>query len=99
METRLFINNEFVDAKSGKKFNTVNPATEEVITEVQEAGSEDVDAAVAAAKTAFKTWKKSNACDRRDMLLKLADLVEKNQTSLQSSSHGTMVSPSTWPTV
>jgi len=81
-ETRLFINNEFVDAKSGKKFKTVNPATEEVICEVQEAGQEDVDAAVAAAKTAFKTWKKSNGCDRRNMLLKLADLVEKNREQL-----------------
>jgi aldehyde dehydrogenase (NAD+) len=81
-ETRLFINNEFVDAKSGKKFKTVNPATEEVICEVQEAGQEDVNAAVAAAKTAFKTFKKSNGCDRRDMLLKLADLVEKNRKQL-----------------
>jgi len=81
-ETRLFINNEFVDAKSGKKFKTVNPATEEVICEVHEAGKDDVDAAVAAAKTAFKTFKKSNACDRRDMLLKLADLVDKHRKQL-----------------
>jgi len=81
-ETRLFINNEFVDAKTGKTFKTVNPATEEVICEVQEAGKEDVDDAVKAAKTAFKTWKKSNGCDRRDMLLKLAGLVEKHRTQL-----------------
>jgi len=71
-----------VDAKSGKKFPTVNPATEEVICEVQEAGLEDVNAAVAAAKEAFKTFKKSNGCDRRDMLLKLADLVEKHRDQL-----------------
>jgi len=81
-ETTLFINNEFVAAKSGKKFPTVNPATEEVITEVDEAGQEDVNTAVAAAKTAFKTWRKSNGCDRRDMLLKLADLVEKHRGQL-----------------
>jgi aldehyde dehydrogenase (NAD+) len=81
-ETRVFINNEFVAAKSGKKFKTVNPATEEAICEVEEAGQADVDAAVAAAKTAFKTWKKSNGCDRRDMLLKLANLVEKNRAQL-----------------
>jgi len=78
----LFINNEFVAAKSGKTFKTVNPATEEVICEIHEAGAADVDAAVQAAKVAFKTWKKSNACDRRDMLLKLADLVEKNRKEL-----------------
>jgi aldehyde dehydrogenase (NAD+) len=81
-ETKLFINNEFVSAKSGKKFKSINPATEDVITEVEEAGQEDVNDAVAAAKAAFKTWKKSNACDRRDMLLKLADLVDKHREQL-----------------
>jgi len=80
-ETRLFINNEFVNAKSGKTFATVNPTTEEVITQVQHAGSEDVDIAVEAAAAAFKTFKKSNACDRRDMLLKLANLVEENRAA------------------
>lgn len=81
-ETRLFINNEWVNAKSGKTFPTVNPVTEEVIAEIQSAGQEDVDAAVVAASAAFKTWKKSNGCDRRDMLLRLADLVEKHRDQL-----------------
>merc|ERR1719401_2766383 len=49
---------------------------------VEEAGQEDVNAAVVAAKTAFKSWKKSNACDRRQMLLKLADLVEEHRKEL-----------------
>merc|ERR1719161_363912 len=81
-ETRLFINNEFVDAKSGKTFKSINPRTEEVIAEIQEAGQEDIDIAVAAATKAFKTWKNSNGCERRDMLLKLADLVEKHREQL-----------------
>mgnify|MGYP000364083461 CR=1 FL=1 len=46
LETRLFINNEFVNSVSGKTFNTVNPATEEVICAVQEADAADVDKAV-----------------------------------------------------
>jgi hypothetical protein len=46
IETRLFINNEFVDSLSGKKFDTVDPATEQVICSVQEAGAADVDIAV-----------------------------------------------------
>jgi len=46
LETRLFINNEFVNSESGKTFNTVNPATEEVICAVQEASAADVDKAV-----------------------------------------------------
>lgn len=81
-QTQLFINGVFVDAKKGKTFPTVNPATEEVICEVQSADAEDVDIAVEAASAAFKTFKKSNGCDRRDMLLKLADLVEKHRKQL-----------------
>jgi hypothetical protein len=45
-ETRLFINNEFVNSVSGKTFDVVNPATEEVICAVQEADAADVDKAV-----------------------------------------------------
>jgi hypothetical protein len=46
LETRLFINNEFVNSASGKTFDTVNPATEEVICSVQQALEADVDKAV-----------------------------------------------------
>lgn len=46
IEVRLFINNEFVNSVNGKTFKTINPATEEVICEVQEADSADVDKAV-----------------------------------------------------
>jgi len=46
---QLFINGDFVDAKSGQTFATINPATEEKITDVASAGPEDVDAAVKAA--------------------------------------------------
>ena len=51
---QIFINNEFQASASGKTFKTVNPATEEVITEVQEADKADVDRAVAAANQAFR---------------------------------------------
>jgi len=82
METRLFINGEFVDAKSGETFTTVNPATEEVIATVQAAGEADVNAAVEAATAAFKTWRKSAGSVRRNLLLKLADLVENHKEEL-----------------
>jgi len=82
LKTQLFINNEWVDAKSGKKFDSVNPKTEQVITSVHEAGAEDVDIAVAAAKAAFKTWKKSSGSSRRDLLLKLASLIERDRSVL-----------------
>lgn len=78
LRTQLFINNEWVDAKSGKSFETIDPRTEEVIAKVQEAGEQDVDIATAAATAAFKTWKKTPGSVRRDLLLKLAGLIEKN---------------------
>jgi len=82
MRTQLFINNEWVDAKSGKTFDTINPATEEKITAVQEAGDADVEAAVEAAGAAFTTWRKSDGSTRRNCLLRLADLVEQNRSRL-----------------
>ena len=53
----LFINGEFVDATGGSTFKTVNPATEEVLAEISEAGSADVDRAVQAARSAYdRVW-------------------------------------------
>ena len=53
----LFIGGEFVDPTDGRTFKTVSPATEEVLAEVTEAGSADVDRAVRAARKAFdSTW-------------------------------------------
>src|SRR4051794_5241217 len=50
MQNQLFINGEFVDARSNETFATINPATEETITNVASAGAEDVDAAVKTAR-------------------------------------------------
>lgn len=74
-----FINNEWVEGADKKKFDVVNPATEDVITSVCEATEKDVDIAVAAARKAFETtWRQVTPQARGVMLLKLADLVEKN---------------------
>lgn len=82
-QTKLFINGRFVEAASGKTFPTYNPATGEVIVRVSEADKEDVDVAVRAARRAFETvWKFTDGSARRDLLLKLADLVEKNKEEL-----------------
>src|SRR3989338_3868208 len=76
---KMLINGEFVAAKSGKTFETINPATGEVIVKVCEAYKEDIDLAVKAARTAFEgPWKKVNPYQRQQLLLKLADLIEKN---------------------
>ena len=52
--TGIFINNEWHQSVSGKTFPTINPATEEVIADIQEGDKADVDKAVKAAKEAFR---------------------------------------------
>jgi len=85
--TQLFINNEWVDAESGKTFATLNPATGETIAQVQEADKADVDKAVAAARAAFKLgspWRTMDASQRGHLLYKLADLMERDREYLAS---------------
>ena len=81
---KLFINGRWVDSVSGKTFDTLNPATEKVITSVAEGDSADIDLAVAAAREAFENgpWKKTDARDRGRILLKIAGLIERNKDEL-----------------
>jgi len=77
-----FINNEFVDSVSKQTFQTINPATEEVIASVQRGDEKDIDLAVKAARGAFTKWCDVSGPDRRDLLLKLADSLAQNQQYL-----------------
>jgi acyl-CoA reductase-like NAD-dependent aldehyde dehydrogenase len=82
---KLFINGEFVDALSGKTFETRNPATGEVIAEIAEAQKEDIDLAVKAARAAFddnSPWRKMSPRDRSRALYKLAELIRANGEEL-----------------
>lgn len=80
---QLFINNEYVDARSTKTLTLRNPNDESIIAqEVPIAGPEDVDRAVDCAEKAFQAWKKTLPADRRRMLLRLADLLEKHMSLL-----------------
>ncbi|CAD0084227.1 unnamed protein product [Aureobasidium vineae] len=76
IETRLFINNEFVESISGQKFDVVNPYSEEVICSVYEALPEDVDRAVEAAEAALPAWSEMGAIARSAYYYKLAVLLE-----------------------
>jgi aldehyde dehydrogenase (NAD+) len=82
--TRLLINNRWVNSESGKTFPTINPATGDVIAEVAEADSADVDRAVRAARAAFDggPWRKISAAERGRMLNRLADLIEQHADEL-----------------
>jgi len=79
---KLLINGEWVEAQGGRTFNTVNPATGEVLTQVASATVADVDLAVQAARRAFDDqngpWRKMTAADRGKLLWRVADLIEKN---------------------
>ncbi len=81
---KLFINGRWVDSVSGKTFDTLNPATEDVITSVAEGDSADIDLAVSAAREAYENgpWKKTDARDRGRILLKIAGLIERNKDEL-----------------
>jgi aldehyde dehydrogenase (NAD+) len=77
--TKLLINNEWVDAVSGKTFPTFNPATGEEIIRVAEADKADVDKAVLAARKAFQTWRNVNVSERCKLLHRFADLLEHHK--------------------
>ena len=81
---RLFIDNRFVDAASGKTFEVIDPSTEQVLTTVAEGDKADIDRAVAAARRAFEggAWPKMSARDRGRLLLRIADLIAKNADEL-----------------
>ena len=76
MNYKNFINNEWLDADSGKTFEVINPFTEKVIAEVPASGKSDINKSVEAAQSAFKIWGTMTAGSRREYLQALA------QTSL-----------------
>ncbi|MCR8868101.1 aldehyde dehydrogenase family protein [Peribacillus frigoritolerans] len=81
---KLLINGELVEAASGKTFETLDPSNGKVLAVVSEAGPEDVDKAVKAARTAFDNgpWKKMSASERSRLIYKLADLMEEHKEAL-----------------
>ena len=77
-QTQLLIDGQWVPARSGKTFETINPATEEPIAQVAEADAADVEAAVRAARRAFDEgpWPRLDARERGRIMHRLCDLVE-----------------------
>jgi aldehyde dehydrogenase (NAD+) len=74
----LFIGGEFVEPKSGKYMATIDPSTEEILAEVPEAGPEDVDLAVAAARDAFESrWRDLPGRERAKYLFRIARALQE----------------------
>src|SRR5262245_31701455 len=85
LRSQLFINGEYVYAASGRAFPVLNPATNELLTEVAEAGVEDVNRAVAAARRAFDegSWPKLKTAERARMIRRFAELLVVHATELE----------------
>jgi malonate-semialdehyde dehydrogenase (acetylating)/methylmalonate-semialdehyde dehydrogenase len=75
---KLLINGEFVESKTTQWRNVVNPATQEVLARVPFATQDEMNAAVAAAKNAFKTWRKTPIGARARIFLKYQQLIREN---------------------
>src|SRR4051812_41713660 len=73
----LFIDGEFVAPRSGKYFDSINPATEQKVAEIAQAGANDVEAAYAAARRAYETtWRKTPGRERAKYLFRIARLLQ-----------------------
>ena len=81
---RLYINGEFVEPASSASLEVIDPATGEILARVPDAGREDVDRAVRAARRAFDQgpWKETTAQERGRMLFRLADVVRARADEL-----------------
>ena len=81
---QLYIDGEFVDAKSGKTFDVINPATNETYMTTASGDKDDVDLAVAAAQRAFDegSWSRALNRDRSRVLHKIADIIESRDDRL-----------------
>lgn len=84
LETRAFIDGRYVGSITGETFETENPATGKVLASVAAGGERDVDNAVAAARASFEdgAWSRMAPRERKKILLRWADLIEKHKEEL-----------------
>jgi acyl-CoA reductase-like NAD-dependent aldehyde dehydrogenase len=83
-ETGLFVDGDYRDAIDGGRFDTINPANREMLATMSAANQKDVDAAVAAARSAFRSgsWSRMAPRDRMQVLYRYAELIEENTEQL-----------------
>src|ERR1700739_980899 len=76
---KMLLDGKFIESTSAECHDVVNPATQQVLAQVPFATDAEIDAAVASAKAAFKTWKNTPIADRARIMLKLQALVRENR--------------------
>jgi acyl-CoA reductase-like NAD-dependent aldehyde dehydrogenase len=81
----MTIGGEAVEACTGETMDVVNPANNRTYATVPKAGQEDVDRAVAAAQKAFASWSRTGPAKRTSIMLKFADLLQKNFEELATA--------------
>src|SRR5215213_8183091 len=77
-----YIGGKWVEADSGETFYTHNPATEAIIAPVSKSAAQDVNAAVQAAKTAYKNWRLTPAPRRGEILFHIAHLLTERKDAI-----------------
>lgn len=82
LQTRIYINNKWLDASSGKTFGVFNPADGSLVANVANAGVHETNTAIDAAAKAFKNWSHQTAKTRSAILQKWFDLLIKNEDDL-----------------
>ncbi|KAF5243852.1 hypothetical protein FANTH_7981 [Fusarium anthophilum] len=82
IETRLFIDNEFVPSQTEPTFPLYNPATEHHVADIHQAGILDIDAAVAAAERAFPSWRDKPITEKAPLFGKLSQLILRDADEL-----------------
>src|SRR2546425_1399664 len=81
-QIKNFIDGKFVEPAGGKYLDNIEPATGKAYSQVADSGKEDVDLAVAAAEKSFADWSKKPAAERSKILLRIADLIERDLEKL-----------------
>ncbi len=79
---KLLVDGKFVESQTAEWHDVVNPATQEVLAQVPFATDAEIEAAVAAAKTAFKTWKNTPLAARARIMLKLQALIREHMSRI-----------------
>ncbi len=97
---QLFIDGKWVDAESGRTFETPNPSTGETLAEIAEGDAADINKAVEAARRAYEgKWSKMSARDRGRLLYKLSQLIEQHTAdlaALETADNGKPIRESTY---
>ncbi len=90
---KQYINGQWVDSNGGKRHEVISPSTEEACTEITLGTKADVDAAVAAAKEAFKTYSQTTREERLDLLNRIVEEYKKRTPDLARSMANEMGAP------